>query len=51
MLLELFHFYCEPKPELYKPVLKCFLMERTQTEAFQFIWILTGTEPKFETAV
>ena len=28
-------FYCEP--ELYKPVLKYFLLERTQTEPFQFI--------------
>ena len=30
-------FYCEPEPELYKPVLKYFLLERTQTEPFQFI--------------
>ena len=44
-------FYCEPEPKLYKPVLKYFLLERTQTGAFQFIWTLTGTEPKFETAV
>ena len=44
-------FYCEPEPELYKPVLRYFLLERTQTGALQFIWTLTGTEPKFETAV
>ena len=37
--------------ELYKPVLKYLSMEQTQTEAFQFIWTLTETEPKFETAV
>ena len=44
-------FYCEPEPELYKLVLKYFLLERTQTGEFQFIWTLTGTEPIFETAV
>ena len=43
-------FYCEPEPELYKLVLKYFLLERTQTGSFQFIWPLTGTKPKFETA-
>ena len=30
-------FYSEPEPVIYKPVLKYFLLERTQTEAFQFI--------------
>ena len=30
-------FYCESEPELYKPVMKYFLLERTQIEAFQFI--------------
>ena len=30
-------FYCEPEPELYQPVLKYFLLERIQTEVFQFI--------------
>ena len=32
-------------------VLKYFLLERTQTEPFQFMRTLTGTEPKFEIAV
>ena len=39
------------EPEFYKLVLKYFLLERTQTGAFQFIRTLTGTEQKFETAV
>ena len=43
--------YCELEPEFYKPVLKYFLLERTQTGAFQFIRTLTGTEQKFEPAV
>ena len=51
MVLELYHFYGEPEPELYELVLNYFLLERTQTGAFQFIRTLTGTEPKFETAV
>ena len=37
VLLELYHFYCEPEPELYKQVWKYFSLERTQTGAFQFI--------------
>ena len=44
-------FYCEPEPELFKQVLKYILLERTQIEPFQFMRTLTGTEPKFETAV
>ena len=27
-------FYYEPEPEIYRPVWKYFLVERTQTEAF-----------------
>ena len=27
VLLELYHFYCKPEPELYKPALKYFLQQ------------------------
>ena len=51
LLEELYHFLLQIWTGTLFTGFEIFLLERTHTGTFQFIWTLTGTEPKFETAV